>query len=96
MLREDSVKHLLADVRNHATDGRAFLTRAAALGMSASAAAAVLGAAALETGGTGGRFYMYQAPWITIFPGITIAILVLGANMLGDGLRDVLDPRLKR
>jgi peptide/nickel transport system permease protein len=45
---------------------------------------------------SGGRMYMYQAPWITIFPGITIAIFVLGVNMLGDGLRDVLDPRLNR
>lgn len=44
----------------------------------------------------GGRIYMYQAPWITVFPGMAIAIFVLGVNMLGDGLRDVLDPRLTR
>jgi peptide/nickel transport system permease protein len=43
-----------------------------------------------------GRMYMYQAPWITIFPGLAIAVFVLGVNMLGDGLRDVLDPRLTR
>ncbi|MCA9833204.1 MAG: ABC transporter permease [Thermomicrobiales bacterium] len=43
-----------------------------------------------------GRMYMYQAPWITIFPGLAIAIFVLGVNMLGDGLRDVLDPRLTK
>ena len=43
-----------------------------------------------------GRQYMYQAPWITIFPGLAIAVFVLGVNMLGDGLRDVLDPRLSR
>lgn len=43
-----------------------------------------------------GRMYMYQAPWITVFPGMAIAIFVLGVNMLGDGLRDVLDPRLTR
>lgn len=43
-----------------------------------------------------GRMYMYQAPWITVFPGLAIAIFVLGVNMLGDGLRDVLDPRLTR
>lgn len=41
-----------------------------------------------------GRMYMYQAPWITVFPGMAIAVFVLGVNMLGDGLRDVLDPRL--
>ncbi|HWV23313.1 MAG TPA: ABC transporter permease [Thermomicrobiales bacterium] len=44
----------------------------------------------------GGRIYMYQAPWITVFPGLAIAIFVLGVNMRGDGLRDVLDPRLTR
>lgn len=43
-----------------------------------------------------GRMYMYQAPWITIFPGMAIAVFVLGVNMLGDGLRDVLDPRMNR
>ncbi len=43
-----------------------------------------------------GRMYMYQAPWITVFPGMAIAIFVLGVNMLGDGLRDVLDPKLTR
>jgi len=43
-----------------------------------------------------GRMYMYQAPWITVFPGLAIAIFVLGVNMLGDGLRDVLDPKLTR
>lgn len=45
---------------------------------------------------SGGRMYMYQAPWITVFPGLAIAVFVLGVNMLGDGLRDVLDPRLTR
>ena len=45
---------------------------------------------------SGGRIYMYQAPWITVFPGLAIAIFVLGVNMLGDGMRDVLDPRLTR
>ena len=43
-----------------------------------------------------GRIYMYQAPWITVFPGMAIATFVVGVNMLGDGLRDVLDPRLTR
>ncbi|QIE55530.1 ABC transporter permease [Pikeienuella piscinae] len=41
-----------------------------------------------------GRDYMVEAPWISIFPGLIIAFTVLGLNMLGDGLRDVLDPRL--
>ena len=41
-----------------------------------------------------GRDFIVTAPWITIAPGIAILISVLGLNLLGDGLRDVLDPRL--
>jgi peptide/nickel transport system permease protein len=42
-----------------------------------------------------GRNYIAEAPWITLWPGLAIMITVLGLNLLGDGLRDVLDPRLK-
>ncbi|MCP5150424.1 MAG: ABC transporter permease [Ectothiorhodospiraceae bacterium] len=42
-----------------------------------------------------GRQYIREAPWITLIPGLTLAMTVLGLNLLGDGLRDVLDPRLK-
>jgi len=42
-----------------------------------------------------GRDYVVDAPWITVFPGIAISLTVLALNLLGDGLRDVLDPRLK-
>ncbi|KQL49992.1 hypothetical protein AN963_10030 [Brevibacillus choshinensis] len=42
-----------------------------------------------------GRQYMREAPWISIFPGMAIAFTVLGLNLLGDGLRDYLDPRMK-
>lgn len=38
---------------------------------------------------------MYQAPRLAIFPGLAIVIAVLGLNLLGDGLRDLLDPRLR-
>ena len=41
------------------------------------------------------RNFMLDAPWMTIFPGIAITIAVLGYNLFGDALRDVLDPRLK-
>jgi peptide/nickel transport system permease protein len=41
------------------------------------------------------RTYMEISPWMAIFPGMAIAILVLGFNFLGDGLRDILDPRLR-
>ncbi len=40
----------------------------------------------------GGRSHLLDAPHLTIFPGLAIAILVLGFNFLGDGLRDLLDP----
>ncbi len=43
-----------------------------------------------------GRDVMRQAWWITVLPGIMIFITVLGFNLLGDGIRDALDPRLKR
>jgi len=36
-----------------------------------------------------------QAPWLAILPGLAIALAVLGLNMLGDGLRDMLDPKMK-
>jgi peptide/nickel transport system permease protein len=42
-----------------------------------------------------GREYMELAPWVAIFPGLAIAITVLGLNLLGDALRDLLDPRLR-
>jgi peptide/nickel transport system permease protein len=42
-----------------------------------------------------GRGHLLDAPHLTIFPGVAIAVLVLGFNFLGDGLRDVLDPAVK-
>lgn len=42
-----------------------------------------------------GRGLMRQAPWITIAPGLAIMLTVLSVNLLGDGLRDALDPRLR-
>lgn len=43
----------------------------------------------------GGRTYMLLAPWLALWPGLALALVVWGINMLGDGLRDVLDPRLR-
>jgi peptide/nickel transport system permease protein len=43
-----------------------------------------------------GREYMLSAPWIATFPGAAILFTVFGFNLLGDGLRDVLDPKLRR
>lgn len=42
------------------------------------------------------RNYFVQYPWMMIFPGIAIFITVLGFNLVGDGLRDILDPHLRR
>lgn len=45
---------------------------------------------------SGGRAYLLDSSYLTLFPGLAIMITVLAFNMLGDGLRDALDPRLKR
>ena len=43
----------------------------------------------------GGRSHLLDAPHLTIFPGVFLALVVLGFNFLGDGLRDRLDPRIE-
>ena len=43
-----------------------------------------------------GQSMMYQAPWLAVWPGLAIVFSVLGLNLMGDGLRDLLDPRLAR
>ncbi len=43
-----------------------------------------------------GRAYLRLAPWVTFFPGMAIFLIVVSFNLLGDGLRDALDPRLRR
>jgi ABC-type dipeptide/oligopeptide/nickel transport system permease subunit len=43
-----------------------------------------------------GQGYIWTAPWLMIFPGLAIFVAVLGLNLLGDGLRDALDPRVDR
>lgn len=72
-------------------------------------AAAVLGEAALSFLGVGSpphipswgnilsdaRTYLHQAPWMTLAPGTAIMATILGLNLLGDGLRDLLDPKLR-
>ena len=72
--------------------------------------AAVLSAAALSFLGLGaqppaaewgkmladGRNYIVRSPWILVFPGLAIVITVLGFNILGDGIRDLLDPRQRK
>jgi ABC-type dipeptide/oligopeptide/nickel transport system permease subunit len=43
-----------------------------------------------------GRNYLETAPWLAIFPGLCITLTVIGANLLGDGLRDALDPQNRK
>jgi len=42
-----------------------------------------------------GRMYMYEAPWLAIWPGVALSIAVYGVSMWGDAVRDLLDPRLR-
>lgn len=43
-----------------------------------------------------GRNFIQSAPWVIIIPGVVMFVIVMGFSLLGDGLRDVLDPRLRR
>ncbi len=40
--------------------------------------------------------YIFTAPWLIVFPGLTLLLISVGFNLLGDGIRDVFDPRLRR
>lgn len=42
-----------------------------------------------------GKGYLRTAPWMTVFPGLAVAVTALGFNMIGDGLRDLMDPRMR-
>ena len=42
-----------------------------------------------------GREYMLQSPWLALWPGLALGVAVWGVNMLGDAVRDILDPRLR-
>ena len=39
--------------------------------------------------------HMFMAPWMAIWPGLALALLVVGVNMFGDAVRDILDPRMR-
>ena len=73
-----------------------------AVAILAEAALSYLGLGTLPPQASWGRMLneaqaqMFQAPWLAVYPGVAIALTVLGLNLLGDGLRDVLDPRLAR
>ena len=42
-----------------------------------------------------GSAYMFLAPWMVLWPGLALSIVVYGTNMFGDAVRDLLDPRLR-
>ena len=43
-----------------------------------------------------GRSFLYIYPWMSIYPGLAISLTAFGVNLLGDWIRDVMDPRLRR
>ncbi len=43
-----------------------------------------------------GRLFFQRAPRLMLYPGLAITLVVIGFNLLGDGLRDVLDPHMRR
>jgi peptide/nickel transport system permease protein len=61
------------------------------LGFSPSPALPELGNLAAD-----GINHVFTAPWLIVFPGLTILLIALAFNLMGDGLRDILDPRLRR
>ena len=80
------------------------------IGFTASVPGVILGEAALSFLGYGipppvptwgsmlggsGRTYMFMSPWLVIWPGLALSIVVYGINMFGDAVRDLLDPRLR-
>jgi peptide/nickel transport system permease protein len=93
MVRRHVVPNIIAPIVILATIylGTAILTEAALsfLGLGTQLPEASWGSMLNEA-----RGYVYQSVWLSIFPGAAIMIVVLGFNFLGDGLRDILDPRL--
>ena len=92
-----SVRHVVPNIMNHmivqATIqlGLAILTEAGLsfLGLGIAPPAPTWGRMLADS-----QTYLELAPWLAVLPGLAIALTVLGFNMLGDGLRDFLDPRL--
>ena len=91
-------RHVLVNCASPVIVQATFITAYAMLG---EAALSFLGVGVPPTiptwGGiiSAGQVYLRQAAWISIFPGMAIILSVLALNLLGDGLRDFLDPRLR-
>jgi len=89
------VPNVIAPVLVYATMDLGAVILAAAglsfLGLGAGPGAAEWGRMVAE-----GRSYFFQKPWLVAFPGGAIFLSVMGFNLLGDGIRDILDPRLRK
>ncbi len=92
------VRHILVNSASPVIVQATFITAYAMLGEAALSFLGVGVPPQIPTWGgiiSQGQVYLRQAPWISIFPGAAIILSVLGLNLLGDGLRDFLDPRLR-
>jgi peptide/nickel transport system permease protein len=92
------VRHILINCASPVIVQATFITAYAMLGEAALSFLGVGIPPQIPTWGgiiSQGQVYLRQAPWISIFPGAAIVLSVLSLNLLGDGLRDFLDPRLR-
>ena len=95
MLRQHILPHTIAPLIVQAT----YVAATAVLTEAALSFLGIGTPASIPTWGNmiaSGRGFLTIAPWVIIFPGLSLAVAVLGVNLLGDGLRDQLDPRLSR
>jgi peptide/nickel transport system permease protein len=92
------LRHLLVNISDVLIVQLSYVFALAVIAESALSFLGVTGSVELPSWGgilSDGRMYIYQAPSMTVIPGIAIALLVLALNLLGDGLQERLDPRLK-
>jgi peptide/nickel transport system permease protein len=91
-------RHILVNCASPVIVQATFITAYAMLGEAALSFLGVGVPPQIPTWGgiiSAGQVFLRQAPWISIFPGIAIILSVLALNLIGDGLRDFLDPRLR-
>ena len=91
-------RHILVNCASPVIVQATFITAYAMLGEAALSFLGVGVPPQIPTWGgiiSAGQVYLRQAAWISIFPGVAIVLSVLALNLLGDGLRDFLDPRLR-
>lgn len=92
------LRHLLINISDVLVVQLSYVFAIAVIAESALSFLGVTGSVGMPSWGgilSDGRLYIYQAPSMTVIPGLAIALLVLALNLLGDGLQERLDPRLK-